>query len=112
KQLRDITAYVHVCRSHFSHPFTRISTVYKYDAPEYDLAYSNPLYPIAPEGYFVYIQTNKVRGLYDTEELIDNLLDKEYISDDEILSNQGYVVNGVYGDKKVVKTARKNFRKM
>ena len=42
KQLRDITDTVRVTRSHLAHPFTRICTVYTYDAVEYDLAFSNP----------------------------------------------------------------------
>ena len=44
KQLRDITATVNVTKLHFKHPFSRMATVWTYDAVDYDLAYTNPMY--------------------------------------------------------------------
>ncbi len=89
KQLRDITATVNVSSVFFSHPFSRMATVLKYDAFEYDRSFNNPLIPCMPLGVEVYVQTNKIRELYDTEELINNMLNKEYISDKEIMENRG-----------------------
>lgn len=89
KQLRDIAATVNVTRSHFSHPFTRMNTVYAYDAVEYDLAFTNPLYPIRPVGCDAYIQSDALRNRYDTSELVETMLNSEYISDAEIRANRG-----------------------
>ena len=83
KQLRDITDTVRVTRSHLSHPFTRICTVYTYDAVEYDLSFSNPQYPLAAIDARVYCQTDADRNRYDTQQLIDNMLQADYISDEE-----------------------------
>lgn len=90
KQLRDIVATVRSTRMTFRHPFSRMGIVKKYDAVEYDLWFSNPMVKLEPFDGSVYIQTDKIRGLYDTAELIESMLDKEYISDAEILENQGY----------------------
>ncbi|WMJ23352.1 hypothetical protein RBG61_01435 [Paludicola sp. MB14-C6] len=90
KQLRDITATVRATKMSFKHPFSRLATVYTYDAYEYDLAYSNPLLPLTPLNGTAYVQTDSIRNLYDTSELIENMLNSEYISDEEILQNQGY----------------------
>lgn len=89
KQLRDICATVRVCGCHFRHPFSRICTVKVFDAYEYDLAYTNPLLPLSLLDSKVYIQTKKLRGLYSTIEMVDNMLKMEYISDEEILLNRG-----------------------
>lgn len=89
KQLRDITATVRYCQSYFKHPFSRLCVVKVYDAYEYDLAYTNPLLPLRLLDSRVYIQTDKIRNLYDTAEMVDNMLQMEYISDEEILLNRG-----------------------
>lgn len=89
KQLRDITATVRVTHSHFGHPFTRMCTVWTYDAAQYDLAFGCPTLKVAPLFGAMYVQTDKFRGLYDTAELIGNMLHDEYISDSEILQNRG-----------------------
>lgn len=89
KQLRDITATVRVCRSHFSDPFTRITTCTAYDAFEYERAYNNPMLKLAPVGVEVHLQTDKVRNLYDTAELVDDMLKMTYDDDETILNNQG-----------------------
>lgn len=89
KQLRDITATVRVSRSHFGHPFTRICTVWHYDAVEYDRAFANPLMPLGALGADVYVQTDACRARYDTREMVENMLRDEYIPDAEILANRG-----------------------
>lgn len=91
KQLREITADVTVCSTWFSHPFSRMVTNRCYDAYEYDLFCSNPLRPLLALSACSYIQTNKIRSLYDTKEMVATLLTMEYISDDEIMQNRGEV---------------------
>lgn len=114
KQLRDITATVRVTRSHFAHPFTRICTVYTYDAPEYDLAFTNPMYPLRALGASVYCQTNALRSRYDTAQLVDNMLKAEYLSDAEILANRGELDTELDGlsDKKTAQKARRSAQKL
>lgn len=90
KQLRDIGATVRVASMAFGHPFARMATVRMYDAVEYDRAFENPLLPLSPLAGWAYVQTDKVRALYDTMEMVDTLLNAEYIPDEEILQNQGY----------------------
>lgn len=104
KQLRDIAATVNVTRSNCSHPFTRISAVYTYDAKEYDKAYTNPMYPLPLQFGYVYVQTNKLRNLYDTSELVQTMLKAEYLPDSEILANRGVqAYNMTEVDKKKIK---------
>ena len=55
----------------------------------------------------VYVQTNKLRKLYDTSELVNNMLTKEYLTDKEILDNRG-VINAVNN----VPVSRKERRKI
>lgn len=88
KQLRDISADVTVCSAWFSHPFSRMITNRVYDAYEYDMFCSNPLRPLLALDGSVYIQTDKIRALYDTKEMVNTLLQMEYISDEEVLQNQ------------------------
>lgn len=92
KQLRDITADVTVCSAWFPHPFSRMITNRVYDAYEYDLFCANPLRPLLALAGSVYIQTNKIRALYDTKEMVNTLLAMEYVSDEEVLQNQAGVV--------------------
>ena len=66
KQLRDQSATDNVCRSYLAHPYTRISTDYTYDSDEYDLLYPNPLSRPRPLYAYDYVQTNRIRSLYDT----------------------------------------------
>lgn len=112
KQLRDITATVRVTRSHFPHPWTRICTVWTFDAPEYDLAFANPMYPLRALNGRVYVQTDACRNRYDTAQLIDNMLQADYISDEEIAANRADVVPvvGTAPDKKGERRVRHNTR--
>lgn len=94
RQLRQITATVTECSIFPCYPFSRISTLLKYDGREYDRWYGyvsvpKPL-PISSD---IYIQTDKIRSLYDTKELVTSMLSAEYISDAEILQNQGTDLN-------------------
>lgn len=113
KQLRDIAASVRVTRSHFAHPWTRICTVYRYDAVDYDKSYTNPLVPLSALRGDVYVQTDACRGRYDTAELVKSMLHDEYIPDAQILENRGEApaVVAALPDKragrKVARTARK-----
>lgn len=91
KQLRDITDTVTVCRGFFKHPLTRLVTLRQYHADEYDRAVSNPLLPLKSLKQEAYVQTDKLRACYDTLEMVDNMLNAEYIPDADILANRGDV---------------------
>lgn len=107
KQLRDIVATVRKTYMSFGHPFSRMATVRIYDAVDYDRAFSNPLIPIAPLGGKCYVQTDRLRQRYDTSELVENMLSMEYVSDEEILQNQGYEPDLVALDRKGKRAYRK-----
>ena len=54
------------------------------------------------------VQSNQVRNLYDTSELVSNMLGKEYLSDAEILANRdGITQDGVVLDKEQHKRLRR-----
>lgn len=89
KQLRDIADSVTICRSIFSHPFTRYTTCTEYDAKQYDRSYTNPLVPIRPSSFYGFVQSNDLRSKYDTLEMVEGMLDSEYLSDEDILRNRG-----------------------
>lgn len=89
KQLRDIADSVTICTSIFAHPFTRYTSCREYDAKQYDKSYTNPLIPIKISGYYAYVQTDELRRKYDTLEMVEGMLDADYISDEEILRNRG-----------------------
>lgn len=88
KQLRQITADVTVCSSAFAHPFSRMVTNRVYDAREYTMFFENPLLPLTALYIDCYVQTDKLRSLYDTKEMVETLLTMDYIPDSEILANQ------------------------
>ena len=62
-----------------------------------------------PRAYdtYVYIQTEKARHLYDTEEMVSGMLEKDYISDEEILRNRGDSTSIIDGSSET----QKNFKK-
>ena len=41
---------------------------------------------------YAYVQKNEYRNFYNTSQLIDNMLNGDYLSDKEILENQGAIV--------------------
>ena len=88
KQIRDITADVTACHTHFKHPFARIQTGYTYDIEEYELYTENKAYTPVCMHTKTYIQRNRYRQLYDTSQLVTNMLSKEYLDDAEILANR------------------------
>lgn len=89
KQIRDISADVTVCKCSFKHPFSRLVRIFTYDVDEYDMYMSNRMYNPRLLNSGVFIQTNLCRNLYDTSELVDNMLQKDYLSDKEIMENRG-----------------------
>lgn len=88
KQIRDITADVTACVSHFKHPYCRLMTGYTYDIDEYEMYSENKTYTPRVMYTKTFIQTNQRRQLYDTSQLVTMMLKKEYLSDEEILSNR------------------------
>lgn len=107
KQIRDITADVTACHSHWRFPFVRWQTAYTFDIEEFELYSANRTYKPRCLKSDLIIQTNKLRNLYDTSELVDNMLNKEYLSDTEILSNREGITSDNILDKKQNKQLRK-----
>lgn len=107
KQIRDITATVTSCRTSFKHPFSRMLTGITYDIDEYEAYVQNSLYNPRVDSTRVEIQTDFYRNLYDTSELIQGFLKMKYLSDDEILRNQGET--SIFGDG--TKKSQKNYKK-
>ena len=113
KQLREITADVTVCSAFPSHPFSRIITNYCYDRDEYDLFYQSPLRPLVPLMGEVWLQTDKIRSLYDTKEMVNTILKMDYVSDEETERNRAFEALGLVApmDKKTEKTLLHNVHK-
>ena len=84
KQIRDVTDTVRVCNSYFKHPFTRLQTVRLYDGWEYGKLLENPSLPYDYFNSRVFIQTNRLRKSYNTAQLIETIIDDDYLDDDEI----------------------------
>ena len=111
KQIRDISASVTTCKAHGKHPFSRELIGITYDIDEYEAYASNKMYVPRADYSTVVIQKDQYRQLYDTSQLIQGLLKMEYLSDEEILRNQGTI--DVYGDgsKEALKAYKKATRK-
>jgi len=108
KQIRDITADVTACHTHFSYPFVRWQTAYTFDIEEYEMYCENRTYRPKIMKSDLIVQSNQVRNLYDTSELVSNMLGKEYLSDAEILANRdGITQDGVVLDKEQHKRLRR-----
>lgn len=111
KQIRDITADVTACSSAPKYPFTRILQAVTFDIDEYEMYSVNPMYSPQILKTNIVIQKNQYRQLYDTTELVQGLLQQEYISDDEILKNRGDVsyqfTDGTKKSRKALKNRRK-----
>lgn len=107
KQIRDITATVTTCSASLDHPFSRMLTGLVYDIDEYEAYVNNPMYRPRVMDTVVKIQTDHYRHLYDTTELIQGLLKLEYLSDEEILRNQGN--DSIFADGS--KEGQKNYKK-
>lgn len=113
KQLREITADVTVCSAFPSHPFSRIITNFCYDRDEYDLFYQSPLRPLVPLAGEVWLQTDKLRELYDTKEMVNTMLKMDYVSDEETARNRAFEALGLAApmDKKTENRLRHNVHK-
>lgn len=98
RKIRSVT----VCSAWFKHPFTRMITNRVYAAREYDLFYQNPLFPLLTIDEDVYVQTDKLRKLYNTEEMVDTMLKMDYVPVEEVTETQGEISPVVVGnvDKK------------
>lgn len=107
KQIRDITATVTECSATAKHPFSRWLTGLTYDIEEYEAYCSNRMYKPRVQSSIVRIQSDFRRHLYDTGQLIQGLLTMDYLSDEEILRNQGIIDQ--YGDGS--KEGQKAYRK-
>lgn len=88
-QLRRITATVTVCSAFLKHPFTRMITNRVYNAEDYELFIDNPMFPLVCLSASSYIQTDFIRSLYDTDEIVQTLMQLDYNSDEEILRSSG-----------------------
>lgn len=108
KQIRDITATVSTCKAIFKHPYTRMIRIKTYDIEEFEAYTENKSYKPRKLSGQVRIQSNQSRMLYDTSQLVDNMLGKEYLSDSEILANRGVdITSDVVLDKKQTRKLRK-----
>lgn len=97
KQLRDITATITDCVASPRYPFTRFLQGFRYTRKEYEARERNILYRPRLCGVDCFIQTEFARSLYSTNELVSGFMNMKYLSDSEILQNQGYFSSG-YGD--------------
>ena len=111
KQIRDITATVTDCSCSGKHPFSRKITALTYDIDEYEAHQVNRLYQMRPISTYVVIQKDFYRELYDTSTLIKGLLNKEYLSYEEILRNQGVISEFGDGSKEGQKAFKKAQRR-
>lgn len=103
KQIRDITADVTTCSISFKHPFSRFIMLKTYDIEEFETYQTNKLYKPQISNCNVFVQSELNRQLYDTSQLIDNMLQKEYLDDREILSNREMCSSYSYIDKQTKK---------
>jgi hypothetical protein len=62
-----------------------------FDIDEFETAQANKLYVPRPYNVYTYIQRDENRSLYDTTEMVNGMLQKEYLSDSEIITNRGEV---------------------
>ena len=109
KQLRDIADSVTVCHSYFADPLARYTTNSTYNAQEYDKWFANPLLPLRRTSYIGYVQTDELRKRYDTIEMVEGMLEAEYIPDEQILQNREGIDFSPedFGEKKIKRKIRK-----
>lgn len=113
KQIRDITATVTACKTTFSHPYSRTVIGRTYDIDEYEAYTENKSYTPVPMSVNCYVQSNQYRQLYDTSELIQGMLNKDYLTDEQILANRGELAtDNIPMDKKQARQYRRTRRKM
>ena len=107
KQLRDIARTITDCEAFPKYPFSRYIVATRYKYKEYDAWLRNNTYIPVPDCTEVFIQSDKYRELYNTNELVDDLLKKTYISSSEILANQGVIDSNFTGTKESLKAYKK-----
>lgn len=111
KQIRDISATVTECHASLPHPFSRKLTGICFDISEYEALVQNPMYVPRVYDSYVMIQTEKYRHLYDTMEMVSGFLSMDYLSDNEILTNQGADIIFSDGSKEGQKNYKKAMRR-
>lgn len=95
--IRQITFRVVICNTLFK----RWTFNKEYDAYDYELTQDTYNYLPSCEGRSSFLQTNKVRSLYDTYEMIDKAKKEEFISQKEILEKQGNIgIQNIKEEKK------------
>lgn len=87
KLIRDITFTVIDC----STVLGRWTFLKFYDPVDWEN--QNAMNPAVFQSRYNFIQTNKVRNLYDTEQLIDDVQKQKFLSNEEIINRQGAVSN-------------------
>lgn len=113
KQLRDIADTVSVCHSYFADPLARYTTNSTYAAQEYDKWFANPLLPLRRVNYDGYVQTDELRSKYDTIEMVEGMLEAEYVPDEQILQNRegiDFSPEDFGGDKKTKRKVKRFMR--
>lgn len=112
KQIRDITASVTTCAAAPKHPFSRYLIGRTYDIDEFEAYVNNCMYVPRVDYTTVCIQKDQYRKLYDTTQLIQGLLKMEYLTDEEILRNQGVIDTALSdGSKEGQKAYKKAVRR-
>lgn len=111
KQIRDVSADVTACNSMPKYPFTRILQAVTFDIDEYEMYMINPMYNPRVLKSNVLIQKNQYRQLYDTTELVQGLLEQNYVPDTEILANRGEIETAFTDGTKKSRKALKNRRR-
>lgn len=82
--LRQITFSVRDCTCWLG----RWNWIYKFDAWDYENR-TNPLIKIPVLSSSAFIQTNKIRNLYDTMEMVEEVKKMDFMTNEEILERQG-----------------------
>lgn len=111
KQIRDITTTITECEAFPKYPFSRIFTFTRYSYKEYDAYLRNCTYIPKPDFVDVVLQTDKHRQLYNTNELVDDLLKLDFKTSAEILADQGYIDNNFTGTKEALKAYKKSHKR-
>ena len=63
-----------------------------------------------PYQYSAVIQSDHLRNMYDTYELIDNFKKQDFLSSDEIINRQGSNVTIIASNEKPKKTLKERFQ--
>lgn len=96
KLIRDVTYSVIDCNCYFK----RYNTCNWYLAEDWEN--KNVMNIPVPYGFSAFVQTDKIRSLYDTEQIIGNTQKDDFLSQEEILNRQagGSTVIAITAEKK------------